>query len=116
MRLAWLNLRQRWALHSIGCGGALGAAVQGEQRVLDVALHRDPGVAGRIGVRVAQDSIGFGIDDDHEVRTMSGQGHAEPARIGGKRGRFAVAGQRMEDDDGFALQALRLVRRPQAAR
>ena len=110
MRLAWVEPPRRWALESVSAGRALGVSVPGEQRSKDVALHGDAGVARRFGVGVAQDSVSFGIHDDPGVRAMAGQGHTESAEVSGEGRRFAVAGERMNDDDRFALQALRLVR------
>ena len=63
----------------------------------------------RLCLGVTKDRVSVGVDDYRGVRTMSGQRHAESAGVGGKRRRFTIASERMEDDDRFALQALSLV-------
>src|SRR6266540_5409680 len=82
----------------------------GSERDQDLELDGQRTIMRSFRQSMAQDSVGFGVHDDRGVRTMSGQGNAQPPRVGGEGRRFAVAGERMNDDDRFALQALRMVR------
>jgi hypothetical protein len=57
----------------------------------------------------SQDCVGVGVDDNGHMRTMAGKSHAEPPGVGGEVRRFAVAGERMDDHDGLALESLSLI-------
>ena len=43
---------------------------------------------------------------------MARKSHAEPPGVGGEMWRFAVAGERMDDHDGLALESLSLIGGP----
>jgi hypothetical protein len=98
----------RLTAHPSGVSGA-GLSGGSEQDGQDVALDCQGGVVGRLCLRVPQDGVGVGIDDNRGARAMAGESNAQSPGVGRKRGRFTVASVRMDDHDRFALEALGLV-------
>jgi hypothetical protein len=60
-------------------------------------------------VRVSQNGVGVAVDDNGGVRTMARKSHAQPPSIGGEMRCFAIAGKRVDNHDGLALETLRLI-------
>jgi hypothetical protein len=84
----------------VACSG------RAEQHGQNVALDSQGGVVGRLYLGVPQNGVGVGVHDNRGVRTMAGESNAQSPRIGRERRRFAVGGERVDDHDRLALEAL----------
>jgi hypothetical protein len=65
----------------------------GLKRSKDPALDGQRTIMRSFRLGVTQDRVSVGVDDDGRVRTMTGQGNAQSARVGGEGQPFAVAGE-----------------------
>jgi hypothetical protein len=73
---------------------------------LPPATHR---IVRRLCLSVSQNGVSVAVDDDRGVRAIAGSATQKTPGISGEVRGFAIAGQRMNDYNGHAFEALCLV-------